>query len=253
MVTKNETKLFLGTLLIFLIASCGSSIDQKETLIGMWTIDSMLNYYNGEENIIIPESDEKLIIGTSDNPRIWCFNNYDELVDYRVNNYEKRLVSSFSVVADSLSFTTRGSASLWLIESVNSSNLVLVNQFDGFNSKNVTKFYFSKRKIDDFENQIIGSWEFTESYNNFSSEVTRNTVDNVQFEITSDSILYSTDKLHKHSYRIEGDSLVINGWATFYLQELTNDVMTWSVNDYLNKAAGIYSTNKLFFEKHNKE
>lgn len=119
-------KPFVFLIAIILLTSCSiEKKNYKNSIVGKWTVDSMLNYNNGEEDMIRRTNNPNLFIGSNSNPLIFNYTKYKELFIYNKNDSDKRL-TTYKILGDSIIHSSIVNSKIVIL---NKSKLVFQNEF----------------------------------------------------------------------------------------------------------------------------
>ena len=94
-------RISLVFLSLVLLIACNENNNYEDNIIGKWKVDSILNYYNGDEEMMKSSGNENLFVGSYSNPRYCDFTKHGEAFFYRANDEQKR-VSNFEIKGDSI-------------------------------------------------------------------------------------------------------------------------------------------------------
>lgn len=131
---------------ICFLTSCDAQ-NIGQIIIGQWTVDSALNYYEGNETMLKINSDYNMYLGTISDPKQFKFTKYKELF---AGQKEDNIFTSYTI-KDSSIYCKNGVK--YKIKSVSKNNLIMEYEVDVIwfdkpveHPRQILTFYLSKVK-----------------------------------------------------------------------------------------------------------
>lgn len=247
-------KILLLFVVTIIFNACKEPTPNNIKIIGKWKVDSIMSYYKGQSRIYVPKLDEKDIVGTIYNFRVQEFNDYGERIEYRINDYQNRMISRYELLnnENSLKLTmgTVGNENfnetIWEIENLSENSFQYSNTYDDeYLGRMVTKFYLSNFVNEKYESSDIwGHWEVLYRLNYYSGEdIKIDSSIKQMFEFSGPNLhLYykNIDATSNYKYWIKGDSLLVEGWLDFYIHKFEDNTLILTHNN-ANKLFGDFS------------